>query len=103
MIITQIYRLFNCIHSYCFYLNITLFFLGDLPVLETADGFQCLVCGVVMKHMKNCRRHYMDKHVEQESHVCRFCNKSYKTKHSMETHQYAYHKEEVKSMKFGLV
>jgi len=76
---------------------------GGLPVQETPEGFQCLVCGVVIKHMENFSRHYRDRHTQQESHVCVFCNKSYKTKHSMETHQYNYHKEEVKSMKSGIV
>jgi len=73
---------------------------GSLPVQESPEGFHCLICGVVMKQMRNFKRHYMDKHTEQESHVCRFCNKIYKTKHSMETHQYAYHKEELNSIKF---
>jgi len=72
---------------------------GSLPVQESSHGFQCLLCGVVMKQMRNFKRHYMDKHTEQESHVCRFCNKIYKSKRSMETHQYAYHKEELNSMK----
>jgi len=76
---------------------------GGLPVQETPEGFQCLVCGVVIKHMENFSRHYRDRHTQQESHVCVFCNKSYKTKHSMETHQYNYHKEEVRSMKAGIV
>ena len=56
-----------------------------------------------MKHMKNFRRHMMDKHTNQENHFCRFCNKNYKTKNSMEKHQYAYHKEELKTMKTGLI
>jgi len=78
---------------------------GNLPVQEILEGFQCTLCGSVMKQMKNFRRHLIDKHTEQQSHVCRFCGKSYKTKHSMETHQNSFHKEEVKAdrMKFGLI
>jgi len=76
---------------------------GPLPVQETGEGFQCLLCGVVMKHMKNFRRHMQDKHTNQENHICRFCNKNYKTKNSMEKHQYAYHKEELKTTKTGLI
>ena len=78
---------------------------GTLPVREIPEGFQCIICGSVMRQMKNFRRHYIDKHTEQEGHVCRFCGKSYKTKHSMETHQNSFHKEEVKAvrMQHGLL
>merc|ERR1719318_1200194 len=67
---------------------------GDLQVVSTEEGHQCLLCGAVMKHMRNLKRHFVDKHSEQQSHVCQFCKKSYKSRNSMETHQYLYHKEE---------
>jgi len=72
---------------------------GDLQVSSTEEGHQCLLCGAMMKHMRNMKRHFVDKHSEQKSHVCQFCKKSYKSKNSMETHQYLYHKEDIMNMK----
>ena len=73
-------------------------------MVSTEEGHQCLLCGAVMKHMRNLKRHFVDKHSEQqESHVCQFCNKSYKSRNSMETHQYLYHKEEMLKIKIGLL
>jgi len=75
---------------------------GSLPVREIPEGFQCIICGSVMRQMKNFRRHYIDKHTEQQSHVCGFCGKNYKTKHSMETHQNSFHKEDVKAVRMQI-
>jgi len=72
---------------------------GSLQVASTEEGHQCLLCGAVMKHMRNMKRHFADKHSEQQTHVCQYCKKSYKSKNSMETHQYLYHKEEMLSIK----
>lgn len=64
---------------------------------HTGDGHQCLLCGKVIKHFSNFKRHYLDKHsATDQPFVCRFCGKEYKSKNSMETHQYMYHKEEMK-------
>lgn len=76
-----------------------LFSSGDLQVSSTEEGHQCLLCGAIMKHMRNMKRHFIDKHSEQKSHVCQFCKKSYKSKNSMETHQYLYHKEDIMNLK----
>jgi len=73
---------------------------GNLQVATTEEGHQCLLCGAVMKHMRNMKRHFVDKHSsQQQTHICRFCQKSYKSKNSMETHQYLYHKEEIMKLK----
>ena len=75
---------------------------GDLPVREVEGGHQCLLCGKVIKHFSNFKRHVLDKHNESgQIFVCRFCQKEYKSKNSMETHQYLYHKEEMKSSMGG--
>jgi hypothetical protein len=61
------------------------------------DGHQCLLCGKVIKHLSNFRRHFQDRHsASGQAFVCKFCLKEYKSKNSMETHQYQYHKEEMK-------
>jgi len=72
---------------------------GELQVSSTEDGHQCLLCGAIMKHMRNMKRHFVDKHSEQRTHLCQFCKKIYKSKNSMETHQYLYHKEEIMKQK----
>jgi len=42
----------------------------------------------------------MDKHsLDGQQYVCRYCLKPYKSKNSMETHQYLYHKEEMNENK----
>ena len=46
-----------------------------------------------MKHMKNYKRHFLDKHSEARTHHCGYCGKGYSTKNSLDTHMYAYHRE----------
>ena len=42
----------------------------------------------------------MDKHAGSgKPFVCKYCLKEYKSKNSMETHQYLYHKEEISELK----
>jgi len=73
---------------------------GSLPVRHVPEGHQCLECGKIIKHFTNFKRHYMDKHnISGQTFVCKYCLKEYKSKNSMETHQYLYHKEEMKESK----
>jgi len=73
---------------------------GSLPVRHLPEGHQCLECGKVIKHFTNFKRHYMDKHsASGQTFICKYCLKEYKSKNSMETHQYLYHKEEMNESK----
>jgi len=74
---------------------------GILPAMQVPEGWQCTLCGVVIKQQGNYKRHFVDKHGTEKSHICRFCNKAYKTRNSMETHQYLYHKEQLNSLRMG--
>ena len=64
-------------------------------MINIDGGIQCLQCGATMKHMRNYKRHLMDKHIISTScHYCGYCGKVYGTKNSLSTHLYSYHREQ---------
>jgi len=86
----------NCLQNVPYVILCFPFCSGDFQssVIQTEGGFKCLLCGTVMKHSRNLKRHYVDKHNNQETaHVCGICGKVYKSKNSLETHRYMYHRE----------
>jgi uncharacterized Zn-finger protein len=68
----------------------------DLPgVMETEEGgYQCLECGARMKHLKNYKRHLLDRHSGPGAHPCTYCGKAYGSNNSLVTHMYTYHKDQ---------
>jgi len=61
-------------------------------ILRVEDGYQCLLCGKIIRQVSNMKRHFEDKHTEGTMKICHICYKEYKTQNSLNNHIYTYHK-----------
>jgi len=53
--------------------------------------FACNVCQKIMKKKRHMMCH-VETHIEGMSHICLICNKSFKTRNSLDKHKHTYHK-----------
>jgi hypothetical protein len=66
-----------------------------LTYIRTPQGtFICPTCGVV-KQRQNSMHYHMKKHLEDPSHNCEYCNKSFLQKQTLELHRRSKHAEQL--------
>ncbi|XP_050073984.1 zinc finger protein 835-like [Anopheles maculipalpis] len=59
---------------------------GEQPVGSAAATVICAICNSVLKGMYNLKAHMKRVHVEQTPATCSTCGKTFKSKHSLNTH-----------------
>ena len=76
--------------------DFVMFFIDPIEdIRRVENGYECTICGKIMKQRNNLKRHIRDKHSEDDTiFICKYCFKSYKSKNSLDNHVSLYHKDE---------
>ena len=65
----------------------------NIEYLPTGGGL-CRLCGTLIKHRPNIKRHMLDKHIDDgTAYQCPACKTIHKTKNLFQQHIYAKHKD----------
>ncbi len=57
-------------------------------------GFECLICGQVVKYKSGMKRHLEEQHINCGiPNICPICQRSYKTKSSLYDHMKTLHRD----------
>ena len=61
-------------------------------LMEKREGrHYCLACDYSSVRISNVKEH-VEKHIEGLSFSCQFCDKTFRSRHSLRTHTYTYHR-----------
>ena len=70
--------------------------LGQQHLVKQEGGFQCNICGWIMKYKQNAKLHVESKHFPtMNGYYCDLCSKHFNTYKALKRHNDCYHRHEV--------